>query len=130
MTTSYINEDVVEQLAMEQLRDILRYETRSGPDIAPDGASPERDSYRRVVLLERLRTALIRINPDISKCIGTAGIFIDRISLARVIGSLYIFIIEESFGIFKSRRSRFAFGLQFFKKLVPFIEINNRCVPT
>ena len=36
-----------------------------GPDIAPDGANPERADYRQVILRERLLAALARINPHI-----------------------------------------------------------------
>ena len=36
-----------------------------GPDIAPDGANPERTDYRQVILRDRLLTALARINPHI-----------------------------------------------------------------
>ncbi len=36
-----------------------------GPDIAPDGASPERADYRQVILRDRLLAALGRINPHI-----------------------------------------------------------------
>lgn len=36
-----------------------------GPDITPDGTSPERNSYSDVVLVERLRDAIGRFNPDI-----------------------------------------------------------------
>ena len=36
-----------------------------GPEIAPDGASPERGDYRQVILRDRLLAALTRINPHI-----------------------------------------------------------------
>lgn len=36
-----------------------------GPDIASDGASPERADYRQVILRDRLLAALGRINPHI-----------------------------------------------------------------
>ncbi len=65
MTTGYINEDTVEQGALDQLRDQLGYATASGPDIAPDGETPERSSYQQVVLDRRLRSALTRINPEL-----------------------------------------------------------------
>ena len=58
-------ESDVEQAAMEWLSD-LEWETAHGPDIAPDGPMPERDNYRQVFLPERLRDALIRINPWLS----------------------------------------------------------------
>ena len=65
MTTAYINEDTVEQGALDLLRDKLGYATASGPDIAPDGDSPERNSYQQVILEGRLRSSLTRINPQL-----------------------------------------------------------------
>lgn len=35
------------------------------PDIAPDSDTPERSSFEDVILRDRLRTTLGRINPDI-----------------------------------------------------------------
>ena len=61
---SIITEDAVEQVALEWLGD-LGYEVLHGPDIAPDGSSPERLSYGDVVLVDRLRNALERVNPDL-----------------------------------------------------------------
>ena len=60
-------EDDIEQLALSQLTE-LGWETVHGPDIAFDGPNPERDpaaKYGDVVLVERLRLALGRINPDV-----------------------------------------------------------------
>lgn len=37
----------------------------AGPDIASDGSTPERRTYKQVVLEERLRTALHRLNPEL-----------------------------------------------------------------
>src|SRR6056297_2152877 len=59
-----LNEDAIEQLAIERLVD-LGYEYKHGPDIAHDGENPERSSYADVVLAERLRAAVARINPDL-----------------------------------------------------------------
>ncbi len=36
-----------------------------GPDIGPDGDSPERESYRQVLLVERLRSAIAKLNPKV-----------------------------------------------------------------
>lgn len=41
----------------------LGYEVVFGPDLAPDGANPERKSYRQVLLEGRLKDALHRLNP-------------------------------------------------------------------
>ena len=60
-------EDDIEQLALSQLTE-LGWEAVFGPDITFDGPRPERDpaaNYGDVVLIERLRLALGRINPDV-----------------------------------------------------------------
>ena len=62
MTT--VNENTVEQAALSWLRE-LGWEVAYGPDIAPDGDSPERDDYGDVVLARRLRDALARLNPGL-----------------------------------------------------------------
>lgn len=59
-----ITENHIEQLAIERLEE-LGYEYIYAPDIAPDGATPERDNYAQVLLLNRLQNAVKRINPDI-----------------------------------------------------------------
>src|SRR5690606_38042266 len=59
-----ITENNIEQLTIERL-EALGYEHIYAPDIAPDGATPERDSYEQVLLLNRLQNAVKRINPDI-----------------------------------------------------------------
>jgi len=41
----------------------LGYEVLFGPDISPEGSYPERKDYRDVILEERLKAALSRINP-------------------------------------------------------------------
>jgi type I restriction enzyme R subunit len=43
----------------------LGYHYLYGPEIASDGVHPERDNYEQVLLLQRLRHAVKRINPDI-----------------------------------------------------------------
>jgi len=59
-----ITENHIEQLAIERLEE-LGYEYIYAPDIAPDSATPERDSYAQVLLLYRLQNAVKRINPNI-----------------------------------------------------------------
>ena len=58
-------ERVVEEAALGYFRD-LGYETKFGPDIAPDGAEKERENWNDAVLIERLKAAIDRINPDLS----------------------------------------------------------------
>jgi len=57
------NESIIEEAALEYLRD-LGYTTEFGPIIAPDGPSPERDSFQQVYLYDRIREAGVRLNPS------------------------------------------------------------------
>jgi type I restriction enzyme R subunit len=62
--TSYITEAQLEQLALDWFAEI-GYTAAYGPDLAPDGSAPERESHADVILIERLRAALERINAHI-----------------------------------------------------------------
>ena len=57
-------ESEVEEAALEWLSG-LGYGVVHGPVISPDGPNPERISYDTVLLIERLRTALKRLNPHL-----------------------------------------------------------------
>ncbi len=59
-----MTEDQLEQEALSWLSD-AGYKHLYGPDIAFDGINPERFNYQQVVLVERLRTAVNRLNPSI-----------------------------------------------------------------
>lgn len=59
-----ITESSIETLAIELLEE-QGYHYLYGPDIAPDGKSPERKSFEDVLLMERLKRALYRINAGI-----------------------------------------------------------------
>ncbi len=66
-----ITENILEETALGWLKE-LGYTILHGPDISPDTSdrdsqklSQERDSYRQVFLLQRLKEALSRINPDV-----------------------------------------------------------------
>ncbi len=59
-----LNEDSVEWAALDIFKD-MGYEILYGPDIAPDGLNPIRELYSDVVLTERLRDVVYRLNPDI-----------------------------------------------------------------
>ncbi|KAF5423442.1 MAG: hypothetical protein C00003105_00368 [ANME-2 cluster archaeon HR1] len=65
MTTNKITESEIEQFAIELLEH-QGYQYIYAPDIAPDSDTPERRSFEDVILRDRLRTAVGRINPDIS----------------------------------------------------------------
>jgi type I restriction enzyme R subunit len=59
-----MTEDQLEQEALGWLADV-GYIRVYGPDIAPDGATPERSDYRQVLLIERLRQAVATLNPGV-----------------------------------------------------------------
>jgi type I restriction enzyme R subunit len=61
-----MSESHIEQAALDILGN-MGYETLFGPDIAPDGRTPERKSYKDVVLTERLERVIDRLNPSIPK---------------------------------------------------------------
>jgi type I restriction enzyme R subunit len=59
-----MTEDQLEQEALGWLTEV-GYTHLSGYDIAPDGPAPERDHFRQVLLPQRLRKAITRLNPHI-----------------------------------------------------------------
>lgn len=59
-----MTEDQLEQETLGWLADV-GYTVLYGVDIAPDGDNPERSDYRQVVLAERLRAAVNKLNPAI-----------------------------------------------------------------
>lgn len=59
--TSFLSEADIERSLLEQLAEI-GYDTATGAEISPGGERVERRSYGDVVLRERLRSALVRIN--------------------------------------------------------------------
>jgi len=61
---AHMTESAVESAALAWLES-LGYAILHGPDIAPNTAFAERRDYRKVVLEQRLRDALARLNPDL-----------------------------------------------------------------
>ncbi|GIW33849.1 type I restriction endonuclease subunit R [Meiothermus sp.] len=57
-------ESTVEEAALAWL-EAIGWRIAHGPDLAPDGPAPERTDYGQVVLEQRLRDALVRLNPDL-----------------------------------------------------------------
>jgi type I restriction enzyme R subunit len=57
-----MTEDQLEQEALTWLADV-GYSHVYGPDVAVDGVTPERSNYTQVVLVDRLRNAINRLNP-------------------------------------------------------------------
>lgn len=64
-TTSFAESDL-EQAALEWFEE-LHYARAYGPDISPGGEYPERYLYEEVILKDRLRDALVRINRSVSR---------------------------------------------------------------
>ncbi|MBG9749809.1 DEAD/DEAH box helicase [Bacillus thuringiensis] len=60
------NEWELESAALEWLEE-MDYEIVEGPDIAPDGNYAERESFHDVVLVDRLRDSLQKINPTLER---------------------------------------------------------------
>ena len=58
-------ESHVEEAALAWLAE-LGYATANGLDIGPDGDKPERASYGDVLLVERLRAAIAKLNPTLA----------------------------------------------------------------
>lgn len=59
-----MTEDQLEQEALGWLADV-GYRHRYGPELAPDGGTPERSDYRQVLLVGRLRQAIAALNPAV-----------------------------------------------------------------
>src|SRR5690554_1326450 len=59
-----MTEDELEQLCLEWFAE-GGWEVANGPDLAPDGPTPERADYRQVLLLADLEAAIRRINPHL-----------------------------------------------------------------
>lgn len=60
-----ISENDIELSAIEKL-EALGYQYIYAPNIAPDGETPERESYGQVLLLNRMQQAIAKINQPIS----------------------------------------------------------------
>ena len=59
-----MTEDQLEREALGWLADV-GWQHRYGPELAPDGSTPERDNYRQVLLIGRLRQAVAALNPAV-----------------------------------------------------------------
>lgn len=63
---SVLNESVVEEAALAWFEEI-GYVALDGSTIAPDGSAPERESLEQVLLHDRLRAALVALNPEVPR---------------------------------------------------------------
>jgi type I restriction enzyme R subunit len=59
-----ITENIIEQSAIEILQS-LGWEYVNGKEISPDGLFCERENYKQIILTQRLRSAITKINPNI-----------------------------------------------------------------
>lgn len=59
-------ESGVEEATLEWFQE-LDYQIEFGPNIAPDGSYPQRESYSDVILAERLKESLFRLNKTLPK---------------------------------------------------------------
>jgi type I restriction enzyme R subunit len=66
MAVKVFFESDVEEATLEWFQE-LGYQTEFGPSIAPEGPYPERASYTDVVLIERLKESLFRLNKSLPK---------------------------------------------------------------
>lgn len=82
VTGPRVSEDTYERYALERLGEI-GYEVLHGPDIAPDGATPLRESYDGVFLDEILNEQAQRLNPDVPR--AAIGEAIDQLKQADAI---------------------------------------------
>ena len=62
MTDASLSESTLEAVALDWLAS-LGWTVAHGPDIAPGALTAERSNYGEVVLTDRLRSALVRLNP-------------------------------------------------------------------
>jgi len=61
---SVLYESDIEEAAMEWLN-AVGFDVAHGPDIAPEGSAPERETFGDVVLKDRLRAAIAALNPNV-----------------------------------------------------------------
>jgi type I restriction enzyme R subunit len=67
------SEDIVEYAALEILKG-LGWTYLPGPQIAPDGANPQRQAFSDVILLKRLEAAVAALNPLIPEGVRSEAI--------------------------------------------------------
>ena len=84
---SILAEEDLENISIEWFKEI-GYQFIHGPNIAPDSISPERHDLRQVFLIGRLKSALIRLNPEVpSKTIDAAVLQITNPNIPGLIAS-------------------------------------------
>lgn len=86
-----LTESEIETLAIERIQ-ALCFDYVYGPDIAPDAANPERESFSEVLLLSRLHNAVARINPTLP-----AAALVEAIKVVQRISSPELLANNEAF---------------------------------
>lgn len=90
---SVVTESDIEQIALDLFSQALDYDAvLSGPSLAPDGSAPERQDYGDVILRNRLKRAIERLNPDVP-----ADIRAEALLLALRTPSLNLLTNNEAF---------------------------------
>ena len=59
-----ITENIIEESAIEILQS-QGWEYANGKEISPEGLFCERENYQQIILINRLRNAIAKLNPDI-----------------------------------------------------------------
>ena len=59
-----ITENIIEQSAIEMLQS-QGWDYANGRELSPEGLFCERENYQQIILINRLRTAIAKINPHI-----------------------------------------------------------------
>ena len=86
-----ITENDIELYTIEELKR-LGFQFLHGTDISPDGEFPERQAYSDVILKDRLRTALQRLNPAIPADAGEQALRdIQRINSPELLANNEVF---------------------------------------
>lgn len=116
-----IAESAIEKFAIELLEK-SGYQYIYAPSIAPDSETPERDSFEDVLLLERLQTAVGRINPSIP-----ANIREDAIKQIQRLGSPELIANNEAFHRLLTEGIKVSFQKKGYSRgdLVWLIDFNN-----
>ena len=84
---SIITEEDLENISIEWFKEI-GYQFARGPDIAPEKYAQERDDLRQVFLIGRLRSVLIRLNPEVpAKTIDAAVLQITNPNIPGLVAS-------------------------------------------
>ncbi|MFQ9033716.1 type I restriction endonuclease [Hungatella sp.] len=78
-------ESAVEEMAIEELQS-LGYTYIAGVDFAPDAPNSDRNSYSDILLISRLQSALLKINPTVpAEAVQRAAKKLSRIATSNLL---------------------------------------------